>query len=172
MNQVFVITGVSGSGKTTVGIALAERLDVPFYDGDDFHPAENVAKMANGQPLNDDDRYPWLARLHDLIANHLAKGQSAVVACSALKNKYRDQLRQGNQGMRIIYLQGSFELILGRMKARKDHFMKADMLQSQFDTLESPSAHNTLIVSIDGEVDEIIAEITNRIAAPPDESDG
>ena len=163
MKTVFVITGVSGSGKTTVGLALAQKLGAPFYDGDDFHPPQNVAKMANGIPLDDDDRYPWLARLHDLIADHLARGETAVIACSALKKKYRDQLRQGNEGLYIVYLKGSLNLIWERMKARQAHFMKADMLQSQFEALEPPSPHNTLIVSVEDGVDNIVDHIIQHI---------
>ena len=119
MRRVFVILGVSGSGKTTVGLALAERLNVPFYDGDDFHPPENVVKMCNGIPLDDQDRAPWLARVHDLIADHLARGETAVIACSALKKKYRDRLRAGNDGVYIVYLKGSLNLIWERMEARQ-----------------------------------------------------
>ena len=96
MKQTFVIMGVSGCGKSTVGQALADALDCPFYDGDDFHPPVNVAKMAAGTPLNDDDRAPWLATLHDLLLTHAQKGETAVLACSALKKKYREQLSVGN----------------------------------------------------------------------------
>ena len=135
---VVVVMGVSGCGKTTVGKALAERLGCPFFDGDDFHPAENIVKMANGQPLDDADRAPWLARLHDLAAEHLARGETAVIAASALKRRYRDQLREGNRGLRFVHLQGSFELIWSRMEQRTEHFMKADMLRSQFVALEAP----------------------------------
>ncbi|MDJ0757517.1 MAG: gluconokinase [Ardenticatenaceae bacterium] len=156
MSRVFVIMGVSGCGKTTVGAALAQALGVPFYDGDDFHPPENLAKMADGIPLDDDDRYPWLERLHDLIADHLARGEAAVVTCSALKKKYRDQLRRNNEGVFFVHLEGSFELIWGRMKTRPDHFMKANMLQSQFEALEPPSPHHTLIISVENSVERIV----------------
>lgn len=162
MNQVFVIMGVSGCGKSTVGLALAQRLGAMFYDGDDFHPPENVAKMANGIPLNDDDRHPWLVRLHDLIAEHLARGETAVLACSALKKKYRDQLRQGNNGVRLVYLQGSLDLIWERMAARQSHYMKPDMLQSQFDTLEPPSPQNALIISVEHSVEDIVEQIIHQ----------
>lgn len=166
MTTVFVIMGVSGSGKTTVGLALAQKLGVPFYDGDNFHPPENVAKMASGIPLDDDDRYPWLVRLHDLIADHLARGETAVVACSALKKNYRDQLRQGNEGVYLVYLQGSLNLIRERMQARQAHFMKAEMLHSQFEALEPPSAHNTLIVSVEQGVDSIVNYILQSVSFP------
>jgi gluconokinase len=163
MNSVFVIMGVSGSGKTTVGLALAQKLGAPFYDGDDFHPPQNIAKMAAGIPLDDEDRFVWLVRLHDLIADHLARGETAVVACSALKKKYREQLRQGNDGLRIVYLDGSFDLIRERMEARPSHYMKANMLQSQFETLEPPSPHDTLILSADDAVDNIVNRIVSSL---------
>lgn len=162
MSQVFVIMGVSGSGKTTVGRALAQEIGAPFYDGDDFHPAENVSKMANGIPLDDEDRYPWLLRLRNLIAEHLARRETAVVACSALKKAYRDLLRQGNEGVEVIYLQGSLDLIWQRMKGRQAHYMKADMLKSQFETLEPPSPHHTLIVDIEQPVDVIVRRIVQH----------
>jgi len=155
--------GVSGSGKTTVGLALAQKLGAPFYDGDNFHPPQNIAKMAAGIPLDDEDRFVWLVRLHDLIADHLAQGETAVVACSALKKKYREQLRQGNDGLHIVYLEGSFDLIRERMEARHPHYMKANMLQSQFETLEPPSPHDTLILIADDAVDNIVNRIVSSL---------
>ena len=162
MSQVFVIMGVSGCGKSTIGQALADQLECPFYDGDDFHPAENVAKMANGMPLNDDDRAPWLARLAGLLQEHLDRGETAVLACSALKKRYRDQLRV-NEHVQFIFLQGDFDIIWQRMSARKDHYMKADMLQSQFDTLETPIADEAIIISIDQSVEAMLLQIQKQI---------
>ena len=159
MTTAYLIMGVSGCGKSTVGQALADALACPFYDGDDFHPPENVAKMASGTPLNDDDRYPWLAALHDLLLAHAEKGETAVVACSALKKKYRDQLRHGNDNLRFVYLEGDFDLIWQRMQARPNHYMKAEMLQSQFDTLESPSPEDACIISIENDVENIVAAV-------------
>ncbi|GAB4262903.1 MAG: gluconokinase [Candidatus Promineifilaceae bacterium] len=159
---VYVVMGVSGCGKTTVGMALAEKLGCPFYDGDDFHPPENVAKMASGRPLNDADRFPWLARLHDLLAEHVARGETAVLACSALKKKYRDQLRVGEQ-VQFIFLDGSFDLIWQRMKKRENHYMKADMLQSQFDTLEPPGAEEARIINVNRSIKDILALIEAEI---------
>lgn len=161
-SRVYLVMGVSGSGKSTVGRALAQRLGVPFYDGDDFHPAANVAKMSRGIPLDDADRVPWLARLHDLIAGHLARGATAVVACSALKKQYRDQLRAGSDGVNIIYLQGSFALIQQRMAARPDHFMPAGMLRSQFDALEPPASDCAFSVDVDQSVDSIVDSIVDH----------
>jgi len=156
VTTVFVIMGVSGCGKSTVGVALAKKLDCLFYDGDDYHPPENVAKMASGFPLNDTDRYPWLAKLHDMIGEHLERGEPAVVACSALKKKYRRQLHKGNDGLQFVYLRGSFELILLRMTGRQGHYMKAEMLRSQFNTLEEPDSYEALIIDIENDVDSMV----------------
>ncbi len=163
MKPIVVLMGVSGSGKTTVGQTLANQLGVPFYDGDDFHPPQNIAKMAQGIPLDDDDRAPWLAALQRLITNHGQRGESAVIACSALKKTYRDQLRQGSQAVCIVYLQGSPTLIRERLAARQAHFMKADMWQSQFESLEPPSPHNTLILNADQSVDDLVQQILQTI---------
>lgn len=158
MSDVFVIMGVSGCGKTTIGQALADQLNCPFYDGDDFHPPENVAKMSRGIPLNDADRAPWLARLAALIAGHLVEGETAVLACSALKKQYRDQLRVSDR-VQFIYLEGSFDLIWGRMQARPGHYMKADMLHSQFETLEPPTTVEAVTIPIEQDVAAIVAQI-------------
>ncbi len=155
----YIMMGVSGCGKSTVGEALAAELGCPFFDGDDFHPAANVAKMASGTPLNDDDRRPWLARLHDLIGEHLGRGESAVVACSALKGIYRDQLREGNAGVHLIFLKGDFDTIWNRMKGRQGHYMKAEMLHSQFATLEEPGPEEALPLDITAPVDQLVAQI-------------
>jgi gluconokinase len=158
-----VLMGVSGCGKSTVGEVLAERLGCPFYDGDDYHPAENVAKMASGQPLDDTDRAPWLDRLNELIHDHMVRGESVVVACSALKRAYRDRLRAGNDGLRFVHLRGDFDLIWRRMKARLGHYMKANMLHSQFDALEPPTADEAFAVSIDQDTDRIVDQIMEAL---------
>lgn len=162
MTQAYVVMGVSGCGKTTIGQLLAQRLGCPFYDGDDFHPPQNVDKMARGVPLNDADRQPWLARLHDLLVSHVERGETAVLACSALKKSYRDQLSAGNK-VQFIHLQGDFDLIWQRMLLRQDHYMKAAMLQSQFDTLEPPTADEALIISITQPVDILMQAIWQEI---------
>ena len=153
--------GVSGCGKTTVGNLLAKRLGWNFYDADDFHPPENIAKMSAGIPLNDDDRKPWLAVLHDLITNCLKEDRPGVMACSALKEWYRQSLLAGNHGVEIVYLKGGFNLIQSRMQARNGHYMKSAMLQSQFDALEEP--FNVLTIPISLSVEEIVSAILEQI---------
>jgi gluconokinase len=158
--RFFILMGVSGSGKTTVGKALAGHLGWDFYDADDFHPPANIAKMAKGIPLDDADRAPWLAALHAMIASDLKAGRPGVLACSALKERYRRQLLEGSEGVQIVYLEGSYALIWSRMKKRTGHYMRAQMLQSQFSDLEEPS--NALTVDISMPVDEIVKEILSR----------
>jgi len=155
--RFFIVMGVSGSGKTEVGSSLAQHLGWDFYDADDFHPPANVAKMAAGVPLNDTDRAPWLASLHELISTSLKKDQPGVLACSALKERYRQQLLAGNDDVQLVYLKGSYELIWSRMSARKDHYMKAHMLRSQFETLEEPG--NALVIDISNSIDGILRDI-------------
>lgn len=158
-----VVMGVSGSGKTTVGRALAERLGWVFYDGDDYHPAANVAKMASGEPLDDGDRRPWLDRLNRLIAARLAAGQSLVLACSALKRSYRERIRAGNPGVRFVYLKGSEALIARRMSERAGHFMPPELLRSQFEALEEPV--HAIMVDIGAAVPVIVQEIVEALPA-------
>lgn len=155
--QVAVFMGVSGAGKSTLGAAVAAALGWPFYDGDDLHPAANVAKMSAGIPLTDADRRPWLARLHDLIADHLARGEPAVVACSTLKRGYRKQLRAGNEGLIFVYLRGDRERIGRRLARRQGHYMPAGLLASQFADLEEPGPEEALVVDIDATAAEVAA---------------
>jgi carbohydrate kinase (thermoresistant glucokinase family) len=156
-----VIMGVSGVGKTSVGSALAERLGWPFYDADTFHPQANVAKMARGEPLDDDDRAPWLAALRDLIADHLRADRSGVLACSALKQRYRDTLASAGDGVAFVYLRGSPELIETRMREREDHYMKAGMLASQFAALEPPEG--VLTVGVEGSVEAVVEAVVTGL---------
>ena len=153
--------GVSGSGKSTVGVALAAELDCSFFDGDDFHPPENVAKMSRGFPLDDADRATWLARQAALLADQLQRRESVVLASSALKKRYRDQLRTGNESPIFVYLQGSYDLIWRRMQARQDHYMKPEMLRSQFAALEEqgPEEGDIITLSIDQPASIIVAKI-------------
>jgi gluconokinase len=159
--KFFIVMGVSGSGKTTVGKLLAKRLGWDFYDADDFHPPANVAKMVSGIPLNDDDRIPWLAALHDLISGCLNDNRPGVLACSALKESYRQTLLAGNVAVKIVYLKGTFELIQERMAARAGHYMKPAMLKSQFDTLEEPD--DALTVEVAHSTDAIVRAIMAAI---------
>ncbi len=160
-----IVMGVSGSGKTTVGKMLARRLGWEFFDADEFHSPENVAKMAAGIPLTDADRAPWLAALHDLLAEARQAGRRPILACSALKQSYRDALRAGNPGVRVVYLKGSYDLIQARMQSRADHYMKPGMLRSQFDALEEPPDAWTADVSLPPE--EIVKEILELLEQPP-----
>ncbi len=156
-----IVMGVAGCGKTTVGKALAERLGWDFFDADGFHPPANVAKMAAGIPLDDEDRAPWLAALHDLMARTLREGRHPVLACSALKECYRKTLLDGNDGIRVVHLRGDYDLILSRMHDRTDHYMKPGMLRSQFDALEEPAG--ALTADIARPVTEIVDDILSAI---------
>ncbi len=162
MKERFIILmGVSSSGKTTVGKALATRLGWDFYDADDLHPPANIAKMARGIPLDNEDRRPWLRSLHDLIATCLKGGRHGVLACSALKRSYRQRLMAGNLDVQIVYLKGSYELIQKRMEMRTGHYMKPDMLQSQFEALEEPM--DALTVDVALPADEIVERIVEEM---------
>lgn len=152
--RFYIIMGVSGCGKTAVGKALARKLNWDFFDADDFHPASNIKKMANGIPLTDEDRAPWLNALHALIANALTEDHPGVLACSALKEKYRQILSAGNANVFVVYLKGSYDLIWSRMSARAGHYMQPAMLRSQFDILEEPD--DALTIDIDRSIEEIV----------------
>jgi gluconokinase len=158
---VLIIAGVSGAGKTTVGKALAERLNWLFIEGDDFHPAANVAKMQRGDPLNDADRLPWLLRLRDEIKTCLAKGEKAILTCSALKESYRARLRLDPERVHFVFLTGNYETLRKRITQRHNHFMGPDLLASQLDTLELPD--DEWAVDIDQPVAAIVDLIMDRL---------
>lgn len=155
-----IVMGVSGSGKSTIADALGRRLGWIVEDADQFHPESNVKKMSAGTPLTDDDRWPWLHAIAAEIARKRASGTSVIIACSALKLVYRDILVQGHNDTRIVYLRGRKELIAARLNARKNHFMPPGLLDSQFKTLEEPTADEyPLVVDIDATVDDIAERI-------------
>lgn len=152
--------GVSGSGKSTIGDRLSHRLGCSFYDGDRYHTPENLAKMSRGIPLEDSDRYPWLEKIRNLITEIRQRQESAVIACSALKESYRQFLTQDrHQTIVWVYLKGSYEQLQQRMMARQGHFMKAEMLRSQFEALEEPQDALILDISLAPETicDRIVA---------------
>jgi gluconokinase len=156
--------GVSGSGKSTIADKLAERIGWKYEDGDKFHPPSNVAKMSAGHPLTDEDRWPWLQAIAAEIDRACAAGEHAVIACSALKRAYRDILVHGRNDVRIVYLRGTQALIAARLARRKHHFMPADLLASQFKTLEPPEAsENAVTVSIDAPVEAIVDDIVRQL---------
>jgi len=166
-----IVMGVSGSGKSTIGEALAERLGWGYEDGDKFHPASNIAKMSAGQPLTDEDRWPWLQAIADEIDRVCEAGEHAVIACSALKRAYRDILVHGRSDVRIIYLKGTQELIASRLALRKGHFMPPGLLASQFKTLEPPGTdENPVTVSIDAPVEAIVDDIVTQLKLTPSDS--
>lgn len=142
---VLVVTGVSGSGKTTVGRLLADRLGWDYADGDDFHSRSNVDRMTAGHPLTDQDRWPWLQEIGRWIDEHGAAGQPAVVACSALKRAYRDLLRRGRPQVRLIFLDAGRDLARRRVAARRGHFMTAALLDSQFADLQRPAPQEQVL---------------------------
>jgi gluconokinase len=164
--SAIVVMGVSGAGKSTVGKLIAQRLDCPFRDADSFHPPANVAKMAGGQPLSDEDRWPWLRAIAAWIAEHRAAGTTCVVTCSALKRAYRDIVTEHQRAdVRLVYLEGEFDLIAARLAARKGHFMPPALLESQFDALEPPTADERAIaVSIDATPEEIAVRAVVQMA--------
>jgi len=155
---IFYVMGVSGCGKSTIGKLLSKNLAMPFFDGDDYHPEANVKKMEAGNPLNDFDRQGWLERLNQLAIEH---GQSgAIIACSALKDAYRTMLTKDLPESYFVYLAGTYDEISARLAQRKDHFMPAALLQSQFNTLEVPK--NAISVSIANTPEEIVTAIVSQ----------
>jgi len=158
--MVIILMGVSGCGKTTVGKLLSKQTGLPFFDADDFHPPENVRKMESGQPLNDEDRQPWLEILSEKISEW-NRSSGAILACSALKETYREILRSGEGNTGFVYLNGSRSVIFDRMKLREGHYMPPELLDSQFEALEEPK--NALVVDIRHAPEEIAKQIVNKL---------
>ena len=169
MNPALVVVmGVSGCGKSTVGRALAARLGVPFIEGDEWHPPRNVALMAAGTPLTDDDRRDWLHALAGQLAQAAAQGQGLVLSCSALKRSYRDQLRAGAPGLRFVHLHGSPDLLAARMATRPGHYMPPSLLPSQLETLEPPTAdEDPITLDIAQPPDVLVAAALTPLEATP-----
>lgn len=156
-----VVMGVSGSGKSTVGAAIAQRLRVPFADADDLHPSANIAKMSRGESLNDEDRFPWLALVGEWLAVY---EDGCVMSCSALKRKYRDQIRHYAPGVQFLFLEGSREVIAARQASRPGHFMPASLLSSQFATLEPLAPdEDGIVLDVDQSVDQIVQGYVDRM---------
>jgi carbohydrate kinase (thermoresistant glucokinase family) len=165
---IALVMGVSGSGKTTLGRALARELGAEFLEGDKFHPESNVAKMSRGEPLSDADRWPWLDRLADELASAKSAGRSVVLACSALKRSYRDRLRRGAPGLRLVFLKGDKALIHERMQARTRHFMPPGLLDSQFAALEEPGPDESpIVIDVTPPVETLVGRLPRLLRAQP-----
>lgn len=158
--MVLIIMGVSGCGKTTIGKMLSAKLNWKYFEGDEYHPQENIEKMKNGIPLDDSDRKPWLLKLRSIIQDSQNQKNNIVLTCSSLKESYRNILKVNNE-VKFVYLKGSYGLIEKRMSERKDHFMKPGMLQSQFDALEEPA--DAIIIDIDNSSENILTQILNKL---------
>tara|TARA_B100000745_G_C20107463_1_gene378988 strand:- start:582 stop:1094 length:513 start_codon:yes stop_codon:yes gene_type:complete len=158
----FIIMGVSGSGKSSVGSLLSNKIDAVFLDGDEMHPPENITKMSSGQPLDDDDRHPWLQNIGKALKDEPG---SIIIACSALKKIYRDLIREmAEQEVIFVHLVGSLDIIKNRMSKRTGHFMPLSLLESQFETLETPKRpENFMAIDIDQSLESIIEQLTHLI---------
>jgi gluconokinase len=164
MSLRLVIMGVAGCGKSTVGAALSEQLDIPYRDGDDLHSTEAVEKMRAGIPLTDDDRWPWL----DRIADTLRSEAPLLIGCSALRRVYRDRIRAGAGGeVTFVHLAGDRDLIASRMAARSGHYMPLSLLDSQFATLERPGPDEAIEVTIDQPMNAIVGEVLSNLGGSP-----
>ena len=161
--MMVLLMGPAGSGKTTVGKLLAVQLCWEFADGDDFHPPDNIEKMSHGIPLTDEDRLPWLRSIRDVMEQWQAQGKSAVIACSALKRSYRELLGIGRnaKNVQLVYLKGSYDLLLERLHSRQGHYMKEQMLTSQLADLEAPT--DALTIDIAESAEQIVSEIRKQL---------
>jgi gluconokinase len=162
--MIVIIMGVAGCGKTTVGELLAARCGWKFFDADNFHPPANIAKMTSGAPLNDQDREPWLASLNQQLRECEDMGESAVLACSALKQAYRDRLAENIKSRRLVYLRGDYATIQERLRARPNHYMKAGLLESQFQALQEPV--DAWVEDVSQEPETIVESLCVRLCGP------
>jgi gluconokinase len=166
--QAIVVMGVSGCGKSTVAARLAERLGWDLAEADTFHSAANVEKMRSGIPLTDEDRGPWLDAIAAWIGEARAQGRNCIVACSALKRRYRERLAGGNADVRFVYLSGPYDVVAARLAGRSGHYMPLSLLQSQFDALEPPGPEeNPIVLSIALPVEEIVDEVALELRRSP-----
>jgi carbohydrate kinase (thermoresistant glucokinase family) len=164
-SRAVILMGVSGSGKSTVGASLAQRLECPFLDADDFHPAANVEKMKRGIPLNDEDRMPWLRRLHDELEHRLGSGASVVLGCSALKESYRKILEEGLSQIDFVFLDVDQLTLTERLEKRKAHFFPKELLESQFAALERPA--DAIVVDARLQFQDVVEQIVSALKAKP-----
>ncbi|KGD79506.1 gluconate kinase [Tatumella morbirosei] len=164
-HHVFILMGVSGSGKSVVANRVSHQLQTAFLDGDFLHPRANIMKMADGHPLNDQDRQPWLQAINDAAFAMQRTQAVSLIVCSSLKKSYRDILREGNSNLKFVYLKGDFDTIESRLKARKGHFFKPAMLVTQFATLEEPTEDETDVLTVDirQSLDEVVAATVDAI---------
>lgn len=164
--HALVVMGTAGAGKTRIGAALAEGLGIRFIEGDAFHPQANVAKMAAGIPLSDEDRRPWLAALADELRKARAQGEGLVMSCSALRRSYRDLLRDGDRSVQFVFLHGGMALVRDRLAARTGHYMPASLLDSQFATLEPPAPDEAAwTIDVTDTPERIVAALLARCEA-------
>jgi gluconokinase len=162
--SILILMGVSGVGKSTTGTLLSQRLGWPFRDADSFHPPANIEKMSRGVPLDDEDRWPWLAAIAAWIDERLRGGEVGIVSCSALKRAYRDVLLGGREGVQLVFLEGQKPLLAARTAARRDHFMPPELLESQFATLEEPSPdERPLVVPVAQTPHDVVEFILSRL---------
>lgn len=168
--MMVVLMGVSGVGKTTLGEVLARRTGWRLYDADEFHSAQNIEKMRNGIALQDADRWPWLDRMNALLLQKQAEHESVLLACSALKQKYRDRLGNGCRDLHWIYLKGDFDLIRSRLESRKNHYMKAGLLESQFAALEEP--RDAIVVDVAQPPDALANQVLSELKIVPKRTAG
>jgi gluconokinase len=161
--MIVIVFGVSGTGKTTIGKLLTQELGWPFYEADDFHSQANIEKMRSGNPLTDEDRWPWLENLRQLIKHSLEAGENAVLACSALKRAYRERLRASDE-VKFVFLRGDYALIEKQLRQRRGHFMNPELLRSQFADLEEPKPdEDVLTIKLGHTSEQLVEEINTKL---------